>query len=225
MNPVKHVKMEYHIGRIGIPSFPPIEYAEHWILMSGDTPQTSRSPGRALIVGRPPFRGAPAAALHRRGYSCTEVDEPYEAMVNLCKRPLFYSAIILSLNSLYREELPIIASIRRRFTHVDIWLSDTDGRQAALAEAMRLGANGLFADDGLHRVSGDSATPPRIPTPPNPAPPKNPAGSPVWASKNPPIPSSPPRNCAPCFRKLPPQTPVERIPVQSPPLNKKRLNY
>ena len=159
MNPVKHVKMEYHIGRIGIPSFPPIEYAEHWILMSGDTPQTSRSPGRALIVGRPPFRGAPAAALHRRGYSCTEVDEPYEAMVNLCKRPLFYSAIILSLNSLYREELPIIASIRRRFSHVDIWLSDTDGRQAALAEAMRLGANGLFADDGLHRVSGDSATP------------------------------------------------------------------
>jgi hypothetical protein len=124
--------------------------------MSGDNPTPSRSPGRALIVGRPPFRGGPAAALHRRGYLCTEFDEPYEAMVNLCKRPLFYSAIILSLNSLYREELPIIASIRRRFSHVDIWLSDTDGRQAALAEAMRLGADGLFADDGLHRVAGDS---------------------------------------------------------------------
>jgi hypothetical protein len=109
-----------------------------------------------LIVGRPPFRGGPAAALHRRGYLCTEVDEPYEAMVNLCKRPLFYSAIILSLNSLYREELAIIASIRRRFLHVEIWLSDTDGRQAALAEAMRLGASGLFADDGLHRIAGDS---------------------------------------------------------------------
>jgi hypothetical protein len=91
---------------------------------------------------------------------CTEVDEPYEAMVILCKRPLFYSAIVLSLNSLYREELPIITGIRRRFSHVDIWLSDTDGRQAALAEGMRLGADGLFADDDLHRVSGD-AHPPR----------------------------------------------------------------
>jgi hypothetical protein len=77
-------------------------------------------------------------------------------MVHLCKRPLFYNAIILSLNSLYREELPIVSSIRKRFTHVDIWLSDTDGRQAALAEAMRLGADGLFADDGLHRIAGDS---------------------------------------------------------------------
>jgi hypothetical protein len=74
-------------------------------------------------------------------------------MVHLCKRPLFYSDIILSLNSLYREELSIVASIRRRFSHVDIWLSDTDGRQAALAEAMRFGADGLFADEGLHRIA------------------------------------------------------------------------
>jgi hypothetical protein len=155
----KVVKMEYDSTASGIPSFPPIEYAEYCLIMSGDNPTPSRSPGRALIVGRPPFRGGPAAALHRRGYLCTEVDEPYEAMVHLCKRPLFYSAIILSLNSLYREELAIIASIRRRFSHVDIWLSDTDGRQAALAEAMRLGADGLFADDGLHRVAGDSSVP------------------------------------------------------------------
>jgi len=80
-------------------------------------------------------------------------------MVHLCKRPLFYSAIILSLNSLYREELSVIASIRRRFSHVDIWLSDTDGRQAALAEAMRLGADGLFAEDGLHRIAGGAPAP------------------------------------------------------------------
>jgi hypothetical protein len=131
--------------------------------MSGDNATASRSPGRALIVGRPPFRGGPAAALHRRGYLCTEVDEPYEAMVNLCRRPQTYSAIVLSLNSLYREELPIIASIRRRFSQVDIWLSDTDGRQAALAEAMRLGADGLFADDGLHRVAGDAPSPEQKP--------------------------------------------------------------
>ncbi|MGD0462020.1 MAG: hypothetical protein ABSB74_05995 [Tepidisphaeraceae bacterium] len=92
-------------------------------------------------------------ALQKQGYLCTEVDDPYDAMVTLCRKPLFYSAVIFSLNSLYREELLIISSIKRRFSHVDIWLSDTDGRQAALAEAMRLGADGLVADDGLHRVA------------------------------------------------------------------------
>jgi len=92
--------------------------------------------------------------LQRRGYVCTEVDEPYDAMVQLCRRPLFYSAVILSLNSLYREELALISSIKRRFSHVDIWLSDTDGRQAALAEAMRFGADGLLSEDGMHRIAG-----------------------------------------------------------------------
>lgn len=145
--------------------------------MSADGPQSSRSNGRALIVGQPAFRGGPAAALHRRGFLCTEVDEPYEAMVILCRRPLFYSAIILSLNSLYREELPIIASIRRRFSHIDIWLSDTDGRQAALAESMRLGADGLFADDSLHRISADSHPAPIHAPPAEPAEPHSPKDS------------------------------------------------
>ncbi|MGD0138586.1 MAG: hypothetical protein ABSD28_06885 [Tepidisphaeraceae bacterium] len=121
--------------------------------MSEPSPQTSRPQGRALIVGQPAYRGGPAASLHRHGYLSTEVDEPYEAMAQLCKRPLFYSTIVLSLNSLYREELPIIACIKRRFSHIDIWLSDTDGRQAALAEAVRQGADGLFANDGLHRIA------------------------------------------------------------------------
>jgi hypothetical protein len=122
--------------------------------MLGAGVENSRPSGRALIVGQPAYRPAPLQSLQRRGYSCTEVDDPYEAMVYLCKRPLFYSTLILSLNSLYREELTIIASIKRRFSHVDVWLSDTDGRQAALAEAMRQGADGLFAEDGLHRIAG-----------------------------------------------------------------------
>jgi DNA-binding NarL/FixJ family response regulator len=124
--------------------------------MSGVSFPVTRPAGRALIVGQPAFRTAPAAALLKWGYVCTEVDEPYDAMVHLCRRPLFYSAIILSLNSLYREELHIIASIKRRFSHVDVWLCDTDGRQAALAEAMRLGADGLISEDGLHRVASAS---------------------------------------------------------------------
>lgn len=122
--------------------------------MSATSAATSRPNGRALIVGQPVFRNVPSATLQRRGYACTEVDDPYQAMVHLCKRPLFYSAIVLSLNSLYREELPIISSIKQRYHHIDIWLSDTDGRQAALAEAMRQGADGLFAEDELHRIAG-----------------------------------------------------------------------
>jgi hypothetical protein len=91
------------------------------------------------------------------GFACTEVDEPYDGMLHLCRRPLFYSALILSLNSLYREELQMIGSIKRRFSHIEVWLSDTDGRQAALAEAMRQGADGLIDAQGLHRVG--AATP------------------------------------------------------------------
>jgi hypothetical protein len=135
--------------------------------MVGASDQSSRPQGRALVVGQPAFRAGPVAALHRRGYSTTEVDEPYQAMVQLCKRPLFYSAVVLSLNSLYREELAVIGSIKRRFSHIDIWLSDTDGRQAALAEAMRLGADGLFADDGVHRVASGSSAGMDMPNPTN----------------------------------------------------------
>src|SRR5205823_7920748 len=84
---------------------------------------------------------------------CAEVDEPYSAMAELCRRPLVYRAIILSLTSLYREELPLISAVKRRWPHVDIWLTQTDGRHAALADAMRLGADGLLSDDGLHRTA------------------------------------------------------------------------
>ncbi|MGN6627547.1 MAG: hypothetical protein ACTHLN_13095, partial [Tepidisphaeraceae bacterium] len=50
------------------------------------------------------------------------------------------------------EELSIISTIRRRFPHVSIWLSQTDGRQAFLAEAMRLGAEALIDQCGVHTL-------------------------------------------------------------------------
>jgi hypothetical protein len=34
-----------------------------------------------------------------------------------------------------------------------MWLTNTDGRQALLTEAIRLGADGLVSDDGLHRLA------------------------------------------------------------------------
>ena len=113
----------------------------------------TRPTGRALIVGSASCRPGPLATLQRLGYSCAEVDDPYAGMAELCRKPLAYRSIILSLTSLYREELALIAAVKRRWPHVDVWLTHTDGRHAALADAMRLGADGLLSDDGLHRTA------------------------------------------------------------------------
>jgi hypothetical protein len=113
----------------------------------------SRPTGRALIIGSPACRSAPLSTLQRLGFTCAEIDDPYSAMAELCRRPLVYRAIILSLTSLYREEMPLIQAVKRRWPHVDIWLTQTDGRHAALADAMRLGADGLLSEDGLHRTA------------------------------------------------------------------------
>ena len=120
--------------------------------MSSISLAVNRSSGRCLIVGQAACRRGPAIVAQRQGLSIAEAEDPYDAMAQLCRRPLFYSAVIISLNSLYREELQLISSVKRRFSHMEIWLSHTDGRQAALAEAMRLGADGLMDDDGLHRI-------------------------------------------------------------------------
>lgn len=124
-----------------------------WSGMSGVSLPVTRPVGRALIVGNAACRMQPATVLTRLGFSCAEVDDPYGAMIELCRRPLVYRALILSLAGLYREELAMIESVKQRFPHVEIWLSQTDGRQASLAEAMRLGADGLVADDGMHRTA------------------------------------------------------------------------
>jgi DNA-binding NarL/FixJ family response regulator len=91
--------------------------------------------------------------LQQLGYTCAEADDPYAAMLEVCRRPLVYRAIILSLTSLYKEELAMVQSIKQRFPHIEVWLTQTDGRQASLAEAMRLGADGLLSEDGLHRIA------------------------------------------------------------------------
>jgi hypothetical protein len=87
------------------------------------------------------------------GFDCVGADDPYAAMVELCAKKSVYNAVILSLVSLFREELTAIATIKRRFPHLEVWLTHTDGRQADLAEAMRLGADGLLSEEGLHRIA------------------------------------------------------------------------
>lgn len=121
--------------------------------MSGVSLPVTRPSGRALVVGNPASRVEPLGTLRRMGYECAELDDPYAAMAELCRRPLAYRAVILSLASLHREELGLVPGVKRRFPHIDIWLTQTDGRQAALAEAMRLGADGLLSGEGLHRIA------------------------------------------------------------------------
>jgi hypothetical protein len=121
--------------------------------MSGVSLPVTRPSGRALLIGSAATRPALIEGLGRLGYAASEADDPYAGMLALCRQPLNYQAVILSLASLYREELPIIRTIKRRFGHCEVWLAHTDGRPGALAEAMRLGADGLLDDDGLHRIA------------------------------------------------------------------------
>lgn len=137
----------------------------------------TRSAGRALVVGSAACRAHARTTLARTPYEFAGAEDAYSATAELCRRPLAYRIVILCLNSTYREELALITTVRRRFRHVDVYLAQTDGRHAALAEAVRLGAVGLLAEDGLHRVddSGGVTPPPegaRAPTPPvvNPSP-------------------------------------------------------
>jgi len=120
--------------------------------MSGVSMPVTRPTGRGLLVGSPAARAEAAEWLNRLGCQCLELDDPYAAMAELSQRPLAYSAIVLSLGALFKEELQIIPVIKRRFVHVDIWLARTEGRQTAVDEAMQLGADGYVAEDGLHRL-------------------------------------------------------------------------
>ena len=121
--------------------------------MAGVSFPVKRPVGRALVVGTSSSRSQPLAATQSLGYTCAEIDDPYAAAAELLKRPLVYRAIVLSLTSLYREELNLIATLKRRLRHLDIWLTHTEGRQAAMAESVRLGADGLLGEDGaLHRL-------------------------------------------------------------------------
>ena len=122
-----------------------------------------KSAGHALIVGGEACRPQPRQVLQSIGYETDERDDPYSALLELCARPLVYRAMVLSLQSLYRDELSLITTVRQRFPHVSVWLAHTDGRAAALVEAMRLGAEALVSGNGVHALgeSNDEPQPAR----------------------------------------------------------------
>lgn len=121
--------------------------------MSSVSLPVTRPAGRALVVGHQASRGQPLEMLRQMGFTCAEADDPYAAMGELCRGPADYKAVVLSLAGVYTEELELIAAIKQRHPAVEVWLADADGRQAALAEAVRLGADGVADDDGFHRVA------------------------------------------------------------------------
>jgi hypothetical protein len=155
-------------------------YAHRGSGMSGVSYPVTRPIGRALVVANPSSRSSLVELLTRLGYECGECDDPYTAALELTQRRLAYRALILSLAGLYREELPLIATVKRRFPHVEIWLSHTDGRQGTLAEAMRLGADGLLDGEGLHRIAAApmSVQPFHTVVEPLPPPPASASGAP-----------------------------------------------
>lgn len=133
----------------------------------------TRSAGRALVIGSAACRAHARTALARTPYEFASADDPYAATIELFRRPLAYRILVLCLNSTYREELSLIEVIRRRLRHIDVYVAQTDGRQAALAEAMRLGAAGLLSDDGLHRVASGQELPAPMASPVAPEPPRS----------------------------------------------------
>lgn len=131
-----------------------------------------------MIVGGDGCRPQPRQVLQTIGYETEERDDPYSALLELCARPLVYRALVLSLQSLYRDELAIITTVRQRFPHVSVWLAHTDGRAAALVEAMRLGAEALVSMNGVHSLGDDQDHPqPARPMTFRPVPPEEDADS------------------------------------------------
>jgi hypothetical protein len=130
--------------------------------VSGVSLPVTRPVGRALVVGNDACRADMLRALQPQGYECVEAADPYVAMIELSRQRLAFQTLILCLGSMFREELIFISTVKRRMPHIEIWLTQTEGRMAALAEGMRLGADGLVAEDGsLHRMAAphlDTAT-------------------------------------------------------------------
>jgi len=121
--------------------------------MEGFSLPVHRPRGRALVVGSSDCRAAPVSVLKQLGFQTAEAGDPYSAMAELSQQPRSYQSLIVSLASLYREELPIISVAKRLGPHLEVWLTHSDGRAAALAEASRLGADGLLSEDGFHRFA------------------------------------------------------------------------
>src|SRR4051812_9141783 len=109
--------------------------------MSSVSLPVTRPAGRALLIGGASARAQAAEVLARLGFEHADRDDPYAAMADLAAAPNEFAAVVVGLQGLYREELQVIAVIKQRFPHIEVWLTELEGRQSAFAEALRLGAD------------------------------------------------------------------------------------
>ncbi len=131
-----------------------------FMALQNGSSSTGRAGGQVLIVAGEHAQAELRDLAERAGLGAHACGDPYAAVVELLRRPLVFRAVVLSLQNLYREELTIIKTLRTRLPHVDVWLAHTDGRHAAMAEALRLGATGLLSEEGVYRFTDDADEPP-----------------------------------------------------------------
>jgi hypothetical protein len=112
-----------------------------------------------LVIATPAMQTQPGETLLKLGFEPHGVPDPYAAIAELMSAKSAYRGCVLSLQSIYREELAIVGTLKRRLPGIEIWLAHTDGRHAAMAEAMRLGADGLLGEEGLHRIASTQPAP------------------------------------------------------------------
>src|SRR4051812_36588223 len=125
--------------------------------MSAVSLPVTRPAGKMLIIANPAMQNQPAQTLQQLGFEAQIVADPYSAMTELLAPHAKFRGCVLSLQSLYREEIAMVRTLKRELPQLEIWLAHTDQRQAALADAMRFGADGLLSDDGLHRIAEPSS--------------------------------------------------------------------
>ena len=111
---------------------------------------------RALVLVAEAGRDEARATLDALGYAPEVAADPYAAVGRLAEGVDAFGLLVVSLAAVFEEELVLIETVKQRLGPVEVAVCDVDGRGAAFAEAMRLGADALLAGGMLHRF----ATPP-----------------------------------------------------------------
>ena len=145
------------------------------VVTARNAPPASAAPppapnGQALVVANAAAAIPLMQTLERIGYRSSVAPDPYVAALELVRRPLVFRALVLSLATVYPEELELIDMIKRACPHIEVFLADSDGRPSAVEDATRRGAAALLTQDRLHRLGDAGArTPAQPPRPAEPA--------------------------------------------------------
>src|SRR6478752_2727571 len=71
----------------------------------------TRPAGRMLIIANPAMQAQPVQTLQQLGLECHAVSDPYSAMAELLAAKANFRGVVLSLQSLYREEIALVRTL------------------------------------------------------------------------------------------------------------------